>query len=131
MDFLSRSPAETQRLGKRLAKKLKGRVIALYGELGAGKTHFVQGLAIGLGIKKRVLSPTFIFIRPYQKEHFYHIDLYRLENEKEASGLGLEEILAEPKVTVAIEWPERIEKLLTGAVTLKFKKVSENTRQIT
>ena len=131
MEFVTKSPAQTQQLGKSLAKKLKGRTIALYGELGSGKTHFVQGLATGLGIKKRVLSPTFIFIRPYPQERFYHVDLYRLENEKEASGLGLEEILTEPKVTIAIEWAERIEKLLTDAVTLKFKKVSENTRQIT
>lgn len=130
MEFLTKSPSETQDLGEKLASTLAGKTIALFGELGAGKTHFVQGLAAGLGIKKRILSPTFIFIRPYLEENFYHIDLYRLEIEEEAKGLGLEEILAEPKATIVIEWPEKIENRLKSPVKIYFEKVDENKRKI-
>lgn len=130
MEFVTNSPQETQNLGERLAKKFQGRTVALFGQLGSGKTNFVQGLALGLGIKKRILSPTFIFIRPYDAENFYHIDLYRLENGQKGDGLGLEEILAEPNATVAIEWPEKIEAKLKNPVKIYFEKISDETRRI-
>ncbi len=130
MEYLSNSPSETQELGKKLAANLRGKVVALYGELGSGKTNFVQGLAAGLGIKKRILSPTFIFIRPYREENFFHIDLYRLEKEEEVTGLGLEEILAEKDATITIEWPEKVAGLLKNPVQIYFEKLGENTRRI-
>ncbi|MBI4999419.1 tRNA (adenosine(37)-N6)-threonylcarbamoyltransferase complex ATPase subunit type 1 TsaE, partial [Candidatus Gottesmanbacteria bacterium] len=84
----------------------KGTVIALYGELGIGKTSFIQGLVQGLKIKKRIISPTFVFIIPYAISHkqytFYHIDLYRIEKLEDTRGLGLEEILDNPTNIIAI-----------------------------
>ncbi|MDP2671655.1 MAG: tRNA (adenosine(37)-N6)-threonylcarbamoyltransferase complex ATPase subunit type 1 TsaE [bacterium] len=130
MEYLTQSPEETRQLGKTLASSLKSKVIVLFGELGAGKTHFVQGLAQGLGIEKRVLSPTFIFIRPYTENNFYHVDLYRLEKESEISALGLEEILEEKGATIVIEWPEKIISKLKDPVKIYFEKASENERKI-
>jgi tRNA threonylcarbamoyladenosine biosynthesis protein TsaE len=129
MEFISTSPEETQKIGRELAPKLIGRTIALFGELGAGKTHFVQGLAAGLGIKKRILSPTFIFIRPYPENQFYHVDLYRAEKEADLESLGLSEILAE-EATVVIEWPEKIAEQLKNPVRIYFEKLGENERKI-
>lgn len=113
---------ETQKAGFEFAKKIKqGGVIALHGNLGAGKTTFVQGLAKGLGIEKKIISPTFIIVRKYEIKpksdilyptSFYHIDLYRVESGRDVAGLGLEEILNEKTNIVAIEWPEKIKELL-------------------
>lgn len=110
----TKSAKETRDFAKGLAKDfLTGGVIALSGDLGAGKTTFAQGFAEGLGIKERIISPTFLVIRQYQvpvlKNFFYHIDLYRLEdiNLKES---GLEEILSDPRNVVLIEWAEKLGK---------------------
>jgi tRNA threonylcarbamoyladenosine biosynthesis protein TsaE len=119
--------------------KIKPRILCLYGDLGSGKTTFIQGLAKGLGIKKRVISPTFMLIRMYQQEHrtkcieqrFYHIDLYRINKVGEAKGLGLEEIFNEPKAIIAIEWAERIKEILPKKrIDIYFDYVSENQRKI-
>jgi len=120
--FITNSFTQTQNLGKKFAEKLKtGGILALYGNLGSGKTTFVQGLAKGLGIKQKIISPTFIIIRKYnirlkikdlRINNFYHIDLYRIESEKDVKELGLEEILEDPNNIIAIEWPEKIEKIL-------------------
>ena len=130
MEIVTKSARETQELGKKLANNLKGGIVALYGELGSGKTTFVQGLAAGLGIKKRIVSPTFIFIRQYS--NFYHIDLYRIEKPEDARGLGLEEILGDPANIVVIEWAEKIKNLLPKKrIDVKFKILGENERKIT
>lgn len=109
-------------------------MICLYGDLGAGKTTFVQGLAWGLGIKKRILSPTFIFIRQYKispGHTFYHIDLYRIEKMEDIQGLGLKEILADKNNIIIIEWPEKIKDILPRyAEEIFFKYIDENTREI-
>src|SRR3989337_2657138 len=86
----------TQKLGKEFAQSLKkGAVIALHGDLGSGKTTFVQGFAKGLGIEKNIISPTFIIMRTYNVgiKNFYHVDLYRIESEKDVEGLGLPELI--------------------------------------
>ncbi len=106
--YISRSEDETKKIAAGLVKKTKGNIFALSGELGAGKTIFAQGFAKGLGIKDKIISPTFVLIKQYGK-NFYHIDLYRLEN---FSQLGLEEILSNKNNVVLIEWAEKIEKLL-------------------
>lgn len=145
MEIISESAEQTFEFAKTLAKKLKaGDIIALYGELGAGKTVFVQGLAAGLGFEGRVFSPTFIIARPYkltggsQKmaekksiENFYHIDLYRIEKADDLETLGIEDFLADKTGICAIEWPEKIEKWLPRK-TLKIKLgiVNEGTRKI-
>ena len=90
-----------------------GEIIAFYGVLGAGKTQLAKGLARGLGFKGEVTSPTFTIVHEYigGRLPMYHIDLYRIENEKDAIDIGLEEYLPGDGVTV-IEWPERIASLL-------------------
>ena len=105
--FITSNFKETQKLGRDFAKVLeKGDVLYLYGDLGSGKTTFAQGLAEGLGVKQRIISPTFVIVRSYKLEviSFYHIDLYRINNEKDIRGLGLEEIINNPENIVAIEW---------------------------
>ena len=91
-------------------------VICLYGELGSGKTTFVQGFAKALGVTARLLSPTFIIVRRYQipkkSEVLYHIDLYRTNSAKEVEGVGLAEIFSDPHAYVLIEWAEKLTKNL-------------------
>jgi tRNA threonylcarbamoyladenosine biosynthesis protein TsaE len=139
MEFITKSARETQKLGEKIGNNLKsGGLICLYGDLGSGKTTFIQGLAKGLGVKKRVLSPSFILMRQYlksntknQKLDFFHIDLYRIQNEKEAESLGLKELWSDPKNVIAIEWPEKIESiLLEKRVNIHFEYVGENERKI-
>lgn len=139
MEFITKSARETQKLGEKIGNNLKsGGLICLYGDLGSGKTTFIQGLAKGLGVKKRVLSPSFILMRQYlksntknQKLDFFHIDLYRIQNEKEAETLGLKELWSDPKNVIAIEWPEKIESiLLEKRVNIHFEYVGENERKI-
>lgn len=124
--IITKSVNETKKFAAKLAKDfLKGGVIALSGELGAGKTTFAQGFAQGLGIKGKIISPTFLIIRQYpipnQKNFFYHIDLYRLEN-IDLKNSGLEEILSDPENVVLIEWAEKI----NGKIGNKFIKISIN-----
>lgn len=111
--FQSQSPEETRRAACELARELSaGSVVALYGELGAGKTCFVQGLAEGLGVVRPVASPTFVIVNEYPgRLPLYHVDLYRIRSEAEALAFGLDEYLFGRGVT-AIEWAEKIERLL-------------------
>lgn len=111
--WISKSPEDTFRLAADLARELpRGAVLALHGELGAGKTTLVQGLARALGIDRPVGSPTFTLINEYPGPvPLYHIDLYRIRDSAEALGLGLEEYLNGNGIT-AIEWAERIPDLL-------------------
>src|SRR5438094_891779 len=135
--LITNSFEETQKLGINFSNHLKGGdVLALHGDLGTGKTTFVQGLARGLGIKKNITSPTFIIVRQYgipsPQLYFYHIDLYRVENENEIEGLGLLEIINDSKNIVAIEWAEKIEKLLPKKrINLLFEHLEKNRRKIT
>lgn len=146
--FITHNYLETQKIAQEFAKKLKGgEVIALYGELGAGKTTFIQGLAKGLGIEKRIISPTFIIVRTYEiklktqssklkattqyLKFFYHIDLYRVEGQHDIEGLGIEEIVNDPNSIIAIEWAEKLGKLLPKKrVDIYFDYISESKRRI-
>lgn len=139
MEVITKSAQETAKLGEKLANNLKnGAVVCLYGELGSGKTVFVQGLAKGLGLKERILSPTFVMVRQYQVQSakciahkFYHVDLYRIENEKDIEGLGLEEIWDDPQNLVAIEWAEKIKEILPKKrIDVHFNYLNENDRKI-
>ncbi len=126
---------ETQTIGLDFAQTLKGgTVLALHGDLGSGKTTFVQGLAKGLGITGNIISPTFIIVRTYTLPtggNFYHIDLYRIESEQDIEGLGLSEIMADPNNIVAIEWPEKIAGLLPKhAKALHFRYLNDDNREI-
>ena len=134
----TKSPKETQRLGEKLASSLKGgEVIALYGDLGAGKTVFVQGIAKGLGIKRGIVSPTFVFMRTYpirlnrKSMTFYHLDLYRGESNQDFEALGLDEIFA-PDSVVVLEWADKIEKELPQKhIKVFLSSLNERTRNIT
>lgn len=123
-------------MGKKIAADLKGgETLALTGELGSGKTTFIQGLAEGLGIKGRIISPTFILMRKYlaSKHDFYHIDFYRLENdlENEIKNLGIDDIWEKKDNIVAIEWAEKIKNSLPkDVIWLKFESVGKDKRKI-
>ena len=127
---------ETQKLGEDFAKQiLKNKpknsaiVLALEGNLGGGKTTFLQGFAKGLGIKEKILSPTFVIMKRFG--NFYHIDCYRLNSEGDILELGIKEVLGNPKNIVAIEWPEKIKNILPkDAIKIEFKFIDANKRDI-
>lgn len=160
--FITNSFEETQNAGAEFARQIlrqnplpAGRqgakqavVLALSGDLGAGKTTFLQGFAKGLGIKENILSPTFIIMKKfkippktyYQNErsstlvakYFYHFDLYRLESKKDLEFLDFQEIISNPENIMAIEWPEKISTLLPkAAIKIDFKHLEENKRELT
>ena len=108
--FISHNPAETESLGESWGRAAqRGRVIALSGELGAGKTQLVKGIARGLGIAACVHSPTFTLVNEYGggRLRLFHLDLYRLETPEQIAAAGLEEFLRSDGVTV-IEWAEKM-----------------------
>ena len=137
MEVKTNTPFATQKIAQDLAKNLKGgEVIALFGDLGAGKTVFVQGLAKGLGIKRRIISPSFVFMRTYpiilshQTLTFYHLDLYKGESMADLASLGLDEIFS-PESVVVLEWADRIKKELPKKrINVFFETIDEKTRRI-
>lgn len=130
MVIKTKSFLETQKAGEDFAKEIKdGGVVCLYGDLGAGKTTFVQGVASALGIEGRVVSPTFIIVRKYQ--NFWHVDLYRMNSVEEIDGLGLAEICADQKNIVFIEWPEKADGILPKKRwEIHFKQINEDIREL-
>ncbi|HSA83635.1 MAG TPA: tRNA (adenosine(37)-N6)-threonylcarbamoyltransferase complex ATPase subunit type 1 TsaE [Patescibacteria group bacterium] len=146
--MITNSFEETQQAGFDFAQTLKGGdLVCLRGDLGSGKTTFVQGLAKGLGIEKKIISPTFIIMRIYDVgiknpsksagrqeariKSFYHVDLYRIESEKDVEGLGLIDIINDKENIVVIEWPEKIEdRLPKDRKNIFFTYIDENERNI-
>ena len=131
--FISKSPEITKDIAKEIGSKIdKGTVIALCGDLGAGKTAFVQGLAKGLEIKAFVTSPTFVIINQYKgRLPLYHIDTYRLMSNDEMYELGYEEFFYGDGVT-AIEWAQKIEELLPEEyLRIELEYVGESERKMT
>jgi tRNA threonylcarbamoyladenosine biosynthesis protein TsaE len=115
--FRTRSVEGTLALGETLAEMLRPpMLVILRGEVGAGKTTLVKGIAAALGaaVEEDVTSPTFTLVHEYESErvHLFHLDLYRLETEEQIAVLGLEEMLAEPNALVLVEWGERFESVL-------------------
>lgn len=130
--YYSKSAEETVELGKKIGASLKPNdIIALSGQLGAGKTTLIQGIAEGLGVKDYVTSPTFIIINEYLgRLPLYHIDLYRLDEIQDIEDLGIEEYFAKGGVCV-IEWAERLGELLPNQATkINIAVISETGRQI-
>ncbi|TSC74232.1 MAG: ATPase [Parcubacteria group bacterium Gr01-1014_44] len=131
MLLTTNSQSETELVGKKLAAKLKGSdILLLSGELGAGKTSLVKGIARGLGIKNEITSPTFTLMNIYEVQSLkskvkslVHIDTYRLKDEKELLEIGVEDYLGKPNTICVIEWPEKIADLLknkkTTSITLE------------
>ena len=126
---ITNSAEETKELAAKIVGQLKGgEVIGLVGELGAGKTVFVQGLAEGLGISEVVNSPTFVLMKTYEVESrkskvvsLIHVDVYRLSNSQELKEIGIEEYLGQKDTVVVIEWAEKVEDLLPeGSMMIHF-----------
>lgn len=133
LDFFSRSPEQTRRLGARLGAVLRpGDVICLQGDLGAGKTTFVQGVAKGWGSLDSVSSPTFIIVNEYRRadgDLLFHMDAYRLDSAPEAEELDLDSMLADG--ALLIEWPERIDGLVpAGHLWIQLEHVDEEEREM-
>lgn len=122
-ETITQSVAQTQKLGEAFGNSFltgegsgTARILCLWGELGSGKTTFVQGLAKGLGIATRLLSPTFIIVRrhdiPETAGVLYHLDLYRIVSSESVAAIGFTDMIREPESLVVVEWPERLGNLL-------------------
>lgn len=130
ISVISCSEKETEKIAAKLAKKLKGgEVIALSGNLGAGKTVFVRGLAKAFNIKKPVTSPTFLLFKIYKIKdsrfkikELVHVDAYRLKNEQDLINIGINDWLGKKDSIILIEWAERVKKILPKtAIKIKIK----------
>ena len=133
MTVISRSEADTERAGAALSRGLEpGSVVAMYGDLGAGKTAFVRGMAHGMGISCRVSSPTFTIVNEYagNGRELLHFDLYRLGSADELLDIGWDDYLARGAVC-AVEWSENAEDIFDGSeVTVTIRKLSDTEREI-
>lgn len=132
MRVISSSDKETRNLGIELGKKFHAGLICLYGDLGAGKTTFVQGLAKGLGVKSRVASPTFTYQRVHKgRVKLYHFDCYRLEKPDTLIIAEIHEALKRNDGIVAVEWAEKIEDFLpVERIDIRIGHKSEKERSI-
>ena len=141
--IITNSAKQTQDFGKKIAGQIldtiggnKAIVLGLKGNLGGGKTTFMQGFAKGLGIKEKILSPTFVILKRFEVPGFrfanlYHIDCYRMKNEKDILELGFKEIISDPRNIVAVEWPERIKKAVPkNAILIEFSFIKGSRREI-
>ena len=131
--FFTKNETETEALGARLAQSLNGgAVIAMYGDLGAGKTAFVRGMARGMGLKCRVSSPTFTIVNEYLGEReLIHFDMYRLSSADELFDIGWEDYINRGAVC-AVEWSENVEDAFYGdEIKLTIEKLSDTERKIT
>lgn len=146
MIYNCKSIKGTQEVASDLAKKIinlrlnSALVVALEGELGAGKTVFVKALAKALGVKDKIKSPTFVLMRKYKLipslkfrylRYLYHLDCYRLRDEKDISALGIHEIFKESHNIVAIEWSDRVSKILPdNHIKVHIDHIAAKTRKI-
>jgi len=163
-EYFSSSSGQTKKIAETIAREIikikpgeKAIVLGLKGELGSGKTTFLQGFARGLGIKEKILSPTFVIYKKFQIpslrkvsrretntnnqsnpksqilnfKNFYHLDCYRLQEPKELLTLGFKKIISNPQNIVAVEWAEKIKKILPkNTIWLNFEFIDEKTRKI-
>lgn len=142
--FLSKSALATKRFAESLARKILKKkakgvdaiVLALSGDLGSGKTIFVKGFAKGLNIKKNILSPTFFLMKRYPIKNsffknFYHIDCYRMKSAREITRLGWKGLVKNPENIIAVEWVEKINKILPKQhLRIRLKHKNRNQRII-
>lgn len=132
MRKITHSPEETIEFAKEIGSKLKGGdVIAYLGGLGAGKTTFTRGLAIGMGLEDDVTSPTFAIVNEYRgKINLYHFDMYRIMNTESLETTGFFDYLSDDNV-LAIEWSENIKDALDeNTIYITINKIDDNTREI-
>ena len=137
MEIISKTTEDTKKLAREIAAHIKpGQVVALYGDLGSGKTTLTGFIVAELGFKSRVQSPTFVIMRKYKKDSgkikvINHIDLYRISNLAEIIDLGLAETFVEKETISIIEWPELAETLLPeNTVRIKFTHLESDERQV-
>jgi len=131
--FTTKNETETINLGVKIASSLKnGDVIALYGDLGSGKTRLVKGICLGLDVKQMVNSPTFIIVNEYNSTKFhniFHFDLYRLKSEDEILAMGFDDYMNNRGIII-IEWPEHAERLLPeGTIKIHISHSVENENE--
>lgn len=140
LDLVDHSPEQTKQIATILARLLRGGdVVLLQGNLGSGKTTFVQGLARGLGVRDFVQSPTFILVMEYRGTlangspiRLYHIDLYRIEKAEELATFGLEDCLSDPQGIVVVEWADRLPtNLLEAFLTIRIEPLADTKRRLT
>lgn len=139
VSFITNNHEETQRVGELLASELQGgEILSLIGDLGGGKTTFTQGLARGLSIKGRIISPTFVIFKKFtikskNVKWLYHFDLYRLSGLQELVDLGFEDIISSPENITVIEWAQKASEIIPPSKNIKinFKYLGKNQRQIT
>ncbi len=140
MKFVSKNREETREIARQLVESLvprsTGVVVALQGDLGAGKTAFTQEAGKILGVEENMHSPTFVIEKIYKInyqgfKHLIHIDAYRIEKESELLHLGWEEIVSNPENLIFIEWPENVPGIVPkDALAVSFKFIDEETREI-
>ena len=131
-EFISHSQLETEEVGRKLAEKLPGgSVVAMYGDLGAGKTAFVRGMARGMGLSCRVSSPTFTIVNEYLGEReLIHFDMYRLSSADELFDIGWEDYLSRGAVC-AVEWSENVQDAFFGdEIVVRIEKLNDTDRKI-
>jgi tRNA threonylcarbamoyladenosine biosynthesis protein TsaE len=154
MKYVAKNLEETQKIAGEFVKTLRWQgpslpsvnsatIVGLYGELGSGKTSFTQGVALALGISETVVSPTFVIEKIYELtrpteglgsnqnfSHLIHIDAYRLEKSSELLHLGWQEIIADPKNLILIEWPERVADIIPEHIRINFCHIENEQRKI-
>ncbi|MDO8443749.1 MAG: tRNA (adenosine(37)-N6)-threonylcarbamoyltransferase complex ATPase subunit type 1 TsaE [Candidatus Azambacteria bacterium] len=142
--IITNSSQETKKAGMELAMAIKdgktaakyATVIAFEGDLGSGKTTFIQGLAAELGVKENVLSPTFVIQKDFSLslenyKNFYHIDAYRLKNSEELLELGFSDLVKNPENIIVIEWADKIKNILpSNVININFENLGEDKRRL-
>ena len=133
MEYITNSEKETETIGEQFGRRVKdGTVVAMFGDLGAGKTAFVRGMARGMGLDCRVPSPAFTIVNEYlgQRE-LIHFDMYRLSDADELFDIGWEDYLNRGAVC-AVEWSEKVQDAFFGdEITVRIEKLSDTERKIT
>ena len=151
IEIITSSSEETKKIGRAFAATLEKEpfntkqalVIALEGDLGSGKTTFIQGLAQGLKVKENILSPTFVILKEFPInfsaqgrpasgwKNLYHIDAYRLKNSEELLELGFKDLVGNPENLIVIEWADKVKKILPREILkIEFENLGENKRKI-
>lgn len=143
IEIVVKSSEETKKAGLALGQILgrgplsnKAFIVALKGDLGSGKTTFIQGLALGLKIKENVLSPTFVIQKDFSLQlknfkNLYHIDAYRLKNPEELLELGFKDLIKNPENLIVIEWADKVKKILPKEILkIEFTNLEKNKRKI-
>ena len=143
IEIITKSSKETKKAGMALGQILgreplsnKALVVALEGDLGSGKTTFIQGLAQGLKVKENILSPTFVIQKDFllklkNFKNLYHIDAYRLKNPEELLELGFKDLIGNSENLIVIEWADKIKKILPkNILKIEFTNLEKNKRKI-